>query len=42
MRKEMKDPPMDTPKLRTALLQREENDVTISNTSDEPPTKKGP
>jgi hypothetical protein len=42
MRKEMKDPPMDTPKLRTALLQREENDVTILNTSDEPPTKEGP
>jgi hypothetical protein len=30
------------PKPRTALLQGEENDVTISNTSDEPPTKEGP
>jgi hypothetical protein len=42
VRKKKKDPPMDTPKLRTALLQREENDVTISNTSDKPPTKDGP
>jgi hypothetical protein len=30
------------PRQRTALLQREENNVTISNTSDEPPTKEGP
>jgi hypothetical protein len=30
------------PKPRTTLLQGEENDVTISNTSDEPPTKEGP
>jgi hypothetical protein len=30
------------PKPRTTLLQGEENDVTISNTSDEPPMKEGP
>jgi hypothetical protein len=30
------------PKPRMALLQGEENDVTISNTSDEPPTKECP
>jgi hypothetical protein len=42
VRKKKKDPPMDTLKPRTALLQGEENDVTISNTSDEPPTKEGP
>jgi hypothetical protein len=30
------------PKPRTALLQGEENDVTISNISDESPTKEGP
>jgi hypothetical protein len=42
VRKKKKDPPMDTPKLRTALVQGEENDVTISNTSDEPPMKEGP
>jgi hypothetical protein len=30
------------PKPRKALLQGEENNVTISNTSDEPPTKEGP
>jgi hypothetical protein len=30
------------PKPRMILLQGEENDVTISNTSDEPPTKEGP
>jgi hypothetical protein len=39
VRKRKKDPMMDTPKLRTALLQREESDVTISDTSDEPPMK---
>jgi hypothetical protein len=30
------------PKSRTTLLQGEENDVTISNRSDEPPMKEGP
>jgi hypothetical protein len=30
------------PEPRTALLQAKENDVTISNISDEPPTKEGP
>jgi hypothetical protein len=30
------------PKPRTALLQGEENNVTISNTIDKPPTKEGP
>jgi beta-glucanase (GH16 family) len=30
------------PKPRTALLQGEENNVTISNTTDKPPTKEGP
>jgi hypothetical protein len=42
VRKKKKDPPMDTPKPRTALLQGEENNVTISNTTDEPPMKEGP
>jgi hypothetical protein len=39
MRKKKKDPPMHNPKQRTVLLQGEENDVTISNTSDELPRK---
>jgi hypothetical protein len=41
VKKKKKDPLMDNPKPRTALLQGEENDVTISNTSDKPPRKEG-